>query len=105
VKRVIAGALAVGACAAAAVPAFAATKTVAVKDDFFSPKTMSVKKGTTVKWVWQGDAPHNVTVVSGPKKFRSGNKETGTYSQKLGKGTYKIVCTVHPGMNQTITVR
>ena len=105
-KRVIAGALAVGACAAAAVPALAATKTVAVKDDFFSPKSMSVNKGTTIKWAFRGKSPHNVTVISGPVKFRSGNKSSGTFSKKLGKkGTYKIVCTIHPGMNQTITVR
>ncbi|HEU4657775.1 MAG TPA: plastocyanin/azurin family copper-binding protein [Capillimicrobium sp.] len=106
-KRAIAAVLAAGACAVAAVPALAATKTVAVKDDFFSPKSMTVGKGTTVKWVWKGKSPHNVTVVSGPRKFRSGNKQKGaTYSQRLSKkGTYRIVCTIHAGMSQTITVR
>ena len=32
------------------------------KDNVFVPKTMTVKKNTTVKWVWKGKAPHNVTV-------------------------------------------
>ena len=105
-KRVIAGALAAGLCAAAAVPALAATKSVAVKDDFFSPKSMSVKKGTTVVWKFQGKSPHNVSVTSGPAAFRSGNQTKGTYKRKLTKkGTYNILCTIHPGMTQKITVK
>jgi plastocyanin len=96
----------VAACAAVVAPAFAATRTVAVKDDFFSPKSMTVAKGTTIRWVWQGEAPHNVTVVSGPVKFRSGNKTSGSYTRKLTRsGTYKLVCTIHSGMNETIKVR
>ncbi|MDX6718892.1 MAG: hypothetical protein QOJ63_1146 [Solirubrobacteraceae bacterium] len=92
--------------AALAVSAFAATKTVAVKDDVFAPKSITVKKGTTVKWLWRGRAPHNVTVTSGPAKFHSRTQKTGTYSKKLTrKGTYKIVCTIHaPGMAMKIKV-
>lgn len=106
-KRVIAGAVAVGACAAAAaVPAAAATKTVAAKDDFFTPKSLQVKKGTVIKWRFVGESPHNVTVMSGPVKFRSGNRSRGTYRRKLTTaGTYDILCTIHPGMTQTIRVR
>jgi plastocyanin len=93
--------------AALAVSAFAATKTVAVKDNVFAPKSVSVRKGTTVKWVWRGDAPHNVTVTSGPVKFHSRTQTKGTYSKKLTKkGTYKFVCTIHaPRMVMTIKVR
>jgi plastocyanin len=105
-KRLIVLALAVAACAAIAVPALAATKTVTVKDNVFVPKSLTVSKGTTVNWSFRGKAPHNVTVVSGPQKFRSGNKRSGTFSKKLAKaGTYRIVCTIHAGMNQTIKVR
>ena len=32
---------------------------------------MTVKKGTTLKFVWNGKHPHNVVVAKGPKKFRS----------------------------------
>jgi plastocyanin len=90
-----------------AVSALAATKTVSVKDDVFAPKTITVKKGKTVKWVWKGDAPHNVTVTKGPVKFHSVTQKKGTYSKKLTKkGTYKLVCTIHaPGMAMTIKVR
>jgi plastocyanin len=105
-KRLIVLALAVAVCVAVAVPAFAATKTVSLRDNVFSPKALSVSKGTTVKWVWKGRVPHNVTVVSGPQKFRSGNMTKGSYSKRLTKkGTFRIVCTIHPGMEQTIRVR
>ena len=95
------------ASAAIAVSAFAATKTVAVKDDVFAPKKVTVKKGTTMRWVWKGSAPHNVRVTSGPAKFRSATQTKGRFSKKLSKtGTYKLVCTIHdPRMSMTIKVR
>ena len=99
--------LATAGLAVAAVPAFAATKTVKVDDDFFSPRPVSVKKGDTVTWKWVGDAPHNVKVVKGPVKFSSGSPQrSGTYTRKLRKrGTYRIVCTIHSGMSMKLVVR
>ena len=100
--------LAVAALAAAlAIPAFAATKTVLVKDNFFSPKSTSISKGSTVRWLWRGDAPHNVTKSKGPgTKFRSSNKFSGSYSHRFTRrGTYTIVCTIHPGMTMKLVVK
>jgi len=93
--------------AALAVSALAATKTVSVKDNAFAPKNVTVKKGTTMRWVWKGSAPHNVTVTSGPARFRSATQTKGRFSKRLTKtGTYKIVCTIHdPGMSMTVKVR
>jgi plastocyanin len=108
IKRIVAVSLIpVAACAALAVPALAAsTKTIKLGDNFFKPESTSVKKGTTVVWDWTGKAPHNVTVVSGPQKFRSKVQTSGTFTRKLTKaGTYKIVCTIHPGMDLTLKVR
>jgi plastocyanin len=95
------------ACAALAIPALAASKTtIDLGDNFFKPKTATVAKGTTVTWDWTGKAPHNVSVVSGPEKFRSSVQTSGTYVHKMTKaGTYKIVCTIHPGMDLTLKVR
>lgn len=88
-----------------AVSAFAATKTVTIGDNFFSPKKVSVSKSSTVKWVWNGKNPHNVTVTSGPVKFASPTKKKGTFSKKLTKkGTYKIICTIH-GRVQSLTIK
>lgn len=94
-----------GLAATAAIPAFASTRTISLKDNVFSPKSVTVKKGTTVKWVWRGKAPHNVTVTSGPVKFKSATKINGAYTKKMTrKGTYRIVCTIHPGMNLKLRV-
>jgi plastocyanin len=107
-KKTIAGAAAAAMAAGAlAVPAFAATKTVQVKDNKFAPTSITVSKGTTVKWVWKGKAPHDVTVTKGPAKFKSKIQSKGSFSKKLTKkGTYSIVCTIHaPGMKMTVRVK
>jgi plastocyanin len=99
------------ASAAVAVPALAASKSVEVDDNYFvkdsgTPK-VTVKKGTTVTWRWEGSNPHNVTVTKGPTKFHSKTISRGSYSKKLTKaGTYTIICTIHsPGMEMKLVVR
>lgn len=95
----------------AAVPAaLAATKSINVGDDYFvrskGVPTVTVKKGTTVKWKWVGDAPHNVTVSKGPVKFHSRTQSSGTFSKKLTKkGTYKIYCTIHGAGDQSMVLK
>ena len=98
----LAAAAAVGV---ATLPAGAATS-IKLKDDYFAPKSTSVSKGSTVTFRWAGKAPHNVTVTRGPLKFHSPTKTSGSYSRRLTKaGTYRIVCTIHPGMSLTLKVR
>jgi plastocyanin len=108
IKRIAAVSLVpIAAAAAVAIPALGASKTtIKLGDNFFQPESKTVKKGTTVVWDWTGTAPHNVTVVSGPQKFRSTVQTSGTYAHRMTKaGTYKIVCTIHPGMDLTLKVR
>jgi plastocyanin len=94
-----------------AAPAAAATKNVKIGDDYFvapgSPSTVSVTKGTTVKWNWTGNRQHNVVVRSGPASFQSALKRSGSYKRKMRrKGTYKIVCSIHaPDMAMTLKVK
>ena len=92
------------AVGAAAMPAVA-DNSIGLKDDFFTPKSTSVKKNSTVTFRWLGRAPHNVTVVSGPVKFASSTKTRGTFKKKMTrKGTYRITCTIHPGMDLKLRV-
>jgi plastocyanin len=80
----------------------AATKKIVLGDDFFRPKTITVRKGTTLKFYW-GDSTnkgtiddHNVTAVKG-NKFTNGedtNKPDKPYAHKVTKTTL-IVCTIH----------
>ena len=98
------------ATAGVAVPALAATKSVKVGDDFFvkdgGVPTVTVKKNDTVKWRFIGDSPHNVTVKSGPVKFKSKTMTSGSYSRKVTrKGLYTIYCTIHGQSAQSMKLR
>jgi plastocyanin len=95
----------VGTAGAATTPG-TATKTIKLGDNFFSPSKATVTAGTVVTFQWSGSNTHNVTVVKGPQKFTSPSQSDGTYVRTFTKtGTYKIVCTFHPGMNLTLTVK
>jgi plastocyanin len=83
---------------------------VSMKNIQFSPKTLSVAKGTTVTWTNDDSVAHDVTKQSGPgPNFASGTGDLNkgdTYKQTLKTpGTIKYECTVHPGMTGTITVK
>ena len=88
----------------------AATRTVKVGNDFFSPTSRSIARERTVTWVWVGGVPHDVVAKNrrGRIVFRSKiTKRRGyTYSHKFGRsGTYKIICSIHPdSMRMTVKV-
>lgn len=93
------------AAGVAAAPAPAATRTVSIKDNVFSPRSLKVKRNTTVRFVWRGRAAHNA-VGSGKTRFRSKIQSKGSYRVKLRrKGSVRVVCTLHSGMAMRITVR
>jgi plastocyanin len=110
-RKLLLLAIVLTATAAIAGPAQAATKTVKVGDIWFISKaknhgTVSAKVGDTVRWTWVGDMPHNVTVQSGPVKFRSKTQTKGTFSKRITKaGTYKIICTVHGAKAQSMVLK
>jgi plastocyanin len=80
-----------------AIPAFAATKSVSVRDDFFSPKTITAKKGDRIKFTWRGDNPHNIKGAG----INIGTRSSGTKRVTVKRaGTF--VCTIHPGMRGRI---
>ena len=89
----------------------AKTVTVTLRDTKFNPQTVTVSKGATVKWVNRDSVAHDVTKREGPGgDFTSGPpggmQQGDTYSHKFATaGTFQYVCTVHPGMEGTVTVR
>ncbi len=88
----------------------AKSASVSLKNIQFSPKTLSVAKGATVTWTNDDSVNHDVTKTGGPgPKFSSGSgnmAQGDTYKQTLTTpGTIQYVCTVHPGMAGTITVK
>jgi plastocyanin len=81
-----------------AVAAFGATKTV--KWHVPTSSTVKIAKGGTVKWVWSDGVPHN---VKGPGfKSKTIGKKGFAYSHTFkSKGTFKIICQVHPTTMKT----
>jgi plastocyanin len=105
-KKPLAIAVVVIAAGAAAVPALASTRTVRVDDNLFRPDSMSVNRGDTVRFRFVGDAMHNVRKTSGPSFRNISNRKSGTISRRLTRrGTLRLVCTIHPGMDMRIRVR
>lgn len=101
ITLMVVAALAVGLTVSATV-AFAATKKVGVKGLKFTPKTLKVKRGTTVRWSWSGSVPHN---VSG-KGFKSKTAGKVTFSKRFTKkGTYRYVCTLHKAAGMTGVIK
>jgi plastocyanin len=95
------------ATAVAVVPAQAgSTKTVSVKNNAFSPTSVSIKKGGKVTWKWtQGGVPHNVTPASGAAGSATSSKKGFTFTKTFSKaGTFKYVCTIHSSMKMTVKV-
>jgi plastocyanin len=93
--------------AIAATQAFGASRSIRVGDNYFvrssGVPTVTVKKGTTVRWRFVGHNLHTVVVSSGPAKFRSSARSKGTFSKKLTrKGTYRIYCSIHGRGDQSM---
>jgi plastocyanin len=81
----------------------AKTTKITVNDNYFKPRRVKVVVGSRVTWKWKGVVAHNVTVEKGPQKFHSKTQTDGKFSRRIRKpGTYKIVCTIHPGMDMTL---
>jgi plastocyanin len=80
---------------------------VAVKiDNFsFSPATITVPAGTTIRWTNRDDIPH--TVVSDDKTFKSKPLDTDEqFTYTFTKpGTYSYFCSIHPKMTAKVVVQ
>jgi plastocyanin len=104
-KKLIVLALVMGCLAVLASVAMAATKSVKVGDNYYvrsrGVPTVTVSKGTTVKWRFATGTGHSVTVLRGPSRFNSGVRFSGSFRKKLTKrGTYTIYCTIHGAGDQ-----
>ena len=104
-RKLLVGTIAAATLCVLAATAVAATRSVKVGDDYFvrssGVPTVTVSRNTTVSWRFSGDNTHNVTVSSGPVKFRSATKSSGTYRKKVTRrGTYTIYCSIHGPTDQ-----
>ncbi|MCF2531560.1 cupredoxin domain-containing protein [Yinghuangia soli] len=82
------------------------TTTVMIKSFAFAPAAFTVAPGATVTVVNQDDSAH--TLTANDKAFDTGTLApgaTGTFTAPTKPGTYPFLCTPHPFMTGTLTVR
>jgi plastocyanin len=119
-RRLTALVIAAGVALLCATPALARhhhhakRKTVLVRDYYFSPHALKVKRGTKITWKWPGAGEtgdvHDVKLKKGPRGVKHFHSHIAAsdyhYTRKLTKpGTYRIICTIHHGMKLKIVVR
>jgi plastocyanin len=78
---------------------------VTIRNFDFAPMAVTVPVGGQVTWKNLDGEPHTVTSTDGA--FRSqALDEADTYTFKFTKpGVYQYICTIHPRMRATVTVK
>jgi plastocyanin len=91
--------------AAGLTSAQAADVSVLIKNFDYSPMELNIAAGTTVVWKNLDGEPHTIASVDG--MFRSpALDQNDSYSFTFNKpGVFKYICSIHPKMKATITVR
>jgi plastocyanin len=78
---------------------------VTMKDIKFNPSTVNVKVGDTVTWTNDDTVDHDVTADDFKSGDAGGIKPGDTFEHTFDSaGTFKYVCTVHPGMEGSVKV-
>ncbi|MEU1469001.1 cupredoxin domain-containing protein [Streptomyces sp. NPDC005761] len=80
---------------------------ITIKDFAFRPATLTVAPGTKVTVINKDAVPHTVT-ATGDKVFDTGKVESGQtvrFEAPARPGSYPYICTIHPTMNGSLTVR
>jgi len=83
------------------------TNEVWIQGMAFTPATITVKAGTTIKWTNKDSAAHTVTSDPGDSEaFESGSLgNAAVWSYKFNNvGTFPYHCAVHPGMKASVIV-
>jgi plastocyanin len=75
---------------------------IMVRDNVYVPDVAVVAVGTTVRWVWDGRAAHDVVGDGFTSRLIVTGEFTHTFTET---GAYQYVCTLHPGMVAVIHVR
>lgn len=80
--------------------------TITIKKNQFNPAELTVKAGSTIRWVNSDDHPHRIEFSN--KAFTSSTfllAAGQSFSQQFpNPGTYEYNCMIHQGMQGVITV-
>jgi plastocyanin len=98
----VAASLAVAASGGAA-PAKGTRTVKLTADNAFSPMTVTIHRGSTVRWVWKGGY-HNVR-GKGFKSKTTFKRNTTFKHTYRGRGTFTVVCTIHQSIGMKMKVK
>ena len=77
--------------------------TIRIKNFAFDPASITVKVGSTVRWVNQDSVPHRILFADGADSTILAPSQS--WSRKIDKaGTFDYSCTIHPTMQGTVIV-
>ncbi|MCJ7742781.1 MAG: cupredoxin family copper-binding protein [Methanoregula sp.] len=77
--------------------------TILIKNFAFDPASITVKVGSTVRWVNQDSVPHRIVFADGADSTVLAGMQS--WSRKFDQaGTYDYACTIHPTMLGTVIV-
>jgi plastocyanin len=81
---------------------------IEVHDNYFDPRSLSIDRGDSVRWVWRGENRHNVRFVRTPRraarKHIRARSEGGVTRTLNVPGRYRYICTFYEGMQGLVTV-
>jgi plastocyanin len=81
-------------------------KEVDMKDIKFNPGTVKIKPGGKVTWVNHDSVGHDVTADGFSSGSPGGIDDGASFTHTFKKaGSYKYVCSVHPGMEGEVVVK
>ena len=82
-----------------------ATRTVLMRDIEFKPRNLTIDPGDTVRWENEDTEPHNA--IGEDNSFETPVIDQGETSEHTFQrsGEYPYFCSIHQGMDGTITVR
>jgi amicyanin len=77
--------------------------TIRIKNLAFDPASITVKMGSTVRWVNQDSVPHRILFADGADSTVLAGSQS--WSRKFDQdGTYDYACTIHPTMQGIVIV-
>jgi len=83
--------------------AAATTHTVVIDGVKYDPEALTIDRGDTVIWVNKDPFPHTVTSKAFDSQSIAAGKSWKYTAGKAGEFTY--ICTFHPNMKGTLTVK
>jgi len=93
------------AASSALLPADAEEVAVTIKNFDYSPMELNIPAGTTVVWKNLDGEPHTIASINGLFRSQALDQNDSFRFTFDHPGVFNYICSIHPKMRATITVR